>query len=41
MIHAVLALYSGISRKGKWAIISGIKNDRKYEDEIEFVDKKK
>jgi len=41
MIHAVFALYSGISRKGKWAIISGIKNDRKYEDEIEFVDKKK
>jgi hypothetical protein len=40
MIRAVFALYSGISRKGKWAIINGITNDRKHEDEVEFVDKK-
>jgi hypothetical protein len=40
MICAVFALYPGISRKGFWAIINGITNDRKYEDEIEFVDKK-
>jgi hypothetical protein len=40
MIRAVFALYPGISRKGKWAIINGITNDRKHEDEVEFVDKK-
>jgi len=39
MIRAVFALYPGISRKGKWAIINGITNDRKHEDEIEFVDR--
>ena len=40
MIRAVFALYPGLSRKGKWAIINGITNDRQHEDEIEFVDKK-
>ena len=40
MIGAMYALYSGLSRDGKWAIINGITNDRKYEDEVEFVDKK-
>jgi len=40
MIRAVFALYPGISRKGKWAIINGITNDRKHEDEVEFVDKR-
>jgi len=39
MICAVFALYPGISRKGFWAIINGITNDRMHEDEIEFVDK--
>jgi hypothetical protein len=39
MIRAVFALYPGISRKGIWAMINGVTNDRKYEDEIEFVDK--
>jgi hypothetical protein len=28
MIRAVVALYPGLSRNGKWAIINGIKNDR-------------
>jgi len=41
MIGAMFALYSGLSRDGKWAIINGITNDRKCEDEIEFVDKKR
>ena len=40
MIRAVFALYPGQSRKGKWAIINGISNDRKHEHEIEFVDEK-
>jgi hypothetical protein len=40
MIRAVVALYPGISRNGKWAIINGIMKDRKREDEVEFVDKK-
>jgi len=40
MKRAVFAPYPGISCNGKWAIIHGITNDRKYEDEIEFVDKK-
>jgi len=40
MIRAVFALYPGLSREGKWAIINGITKDRKHEDEIEFVDKK-
>jgi hypothetical protein len=40
MIRAVFALYPGISRNGKWAIISGIMKDRRHEDEVEFVDKK-
>jgi len=40
MLHAVFALYPGISRSGKWAIINGITYDRKHEDEVEFVDKK-
>jgi hypothetical protein len=40
IIRAVFALYPGISRKGIWAIINGITNDRKHEDEIEFVDEK-
>jgi len=40
MIRAVFPLYPGLSRKGIWAIIHGITNDRKYEDEVEFVDKK-
>jgi len=39
MRRAVIALYSGISRNGKWAIINGIMKDRKREDEVEFVDK--
>jgi len=40
MIRAVVALYPGLSREGKWAIINCITNDRHHEDEIEFVDKK-
>jgi hypothetical protein len=40
MIRAVFALYPSISRKGVWAIINGITNDRKHEDEIEFVGEK-
>jgi hypothetical protein len=40
MIRAVVALYPGLSRQGKWAIIVGITKDRKHEDEIELVDKK-
>ena len=40
MKRAVFALYPGISRKGIWAMINGITNDRKYKDEIEFVDMK-
>jgi hypothetical protein len=40
MRRAVFALYPGISRKGIWAIINGITNDRKHEDEVEFVHKK-
>jgi hypothetical protein len=40
MIRAVFALYPGISRNGKWAIISGIMKDRRHEDEIEFVGEK-
>jgi hypothetical protein len=41
MIRAVSALYPGISRNGKWAIINGITKHRKREHEIESVDKKK
>ena len=40
MIRTVFARYPCISRKGIWAIINGITNDRKHEDEIDFVDKK-
>jgi len=40
MICAVFALYPGISRNGKCAIINGIMKDRKHEDEVEFVEKK-
>jgi len=40
MIRAVVALYPGISRNGKWAIINGIMKDRKREDEVGSVDKK-
>jgi hypothetical protein len=40
MIRAVFALYPGISRNGKWAIVNGITKDRKREHEIEFVDEK-
>jgi len=40
MIRTVFALYPGLSRKGVWAITNGITNDRKHEDEIEFVDRK-
>jgi len=40
MIRAVFALYQGISRHGKWAIINDIMKDRKREDEVEFVDEK-
>jgi hypothetical protein len=40
MIRAVVALYLGLSRNGQWAIINGVTNDRKREDEVEFVDKK-
>jgi len=40
MKRTVFALYSGLSRNGKWAIINGITKDRKREDEVEFVDKK-
>jgi len=38
MIRAVFALYAGISCKGIWAIINGITKDRRYEDEVAFVD---
>jgi len=40
MIRAVCAPYRAISRKGVRAITNGITNDRKHEDEVEFVDKK-
>jgi hypothetical protein len=40
IIRAVFALCPGISRKGIWAIINDITNDRKHEDGVEFVDKK-
>jgi len=40
MIRAVGTLYPGIARNGKWVIINDIMKDRKYEVEIEFVDKK-
>jgi hypothetical protein len=40
MTRAVFALYPGISCHGKLAIINDITNDRKHEDEVEFVDKK-
>ena len=40
MTRAVFALYPGISCNGKLAIINDITNDRKHEDEVEFVDKK-
>jgi len=40
MIRAVVTLYLGLSRNGKWAIINGVTNDRKREDEVEFVDEK-
>jgi len=40
MIRAVFALYPGLSRNGKFAIINGITKDRKHEGEVEFVDKK-
>jgi hypothetical protein len=40
MIRAVFALYPGIARKGKWAITNGVTNDRKHEQEIEFVGEK-
>jgi len=40
LIRAVVALYPGLSRNGKWAIINGIMKDRKREDEVEFVEKK-
>ena len=40
MIRAVVALYPGLSRQGKWAIIIGITKGRKHEDAIELVDKK-
>jgi hypothetical protein len=35
MIRTVFALYPGLSRKGVWAIINGITNDRKHEDDKE------
>jgi hypothetical protein len=38
MIRTVFALYGGISCKGIWAIINGITNGRRYEDEVAFVD---
>jgi hypothetical protein len=40
VISAVIALCPGLSRKGIWAIITGIKNDRFHEREIEFFDKR-
>jgi len=40
MIRAVFALYQGMSRKGIRAILNSIRNDRKHEHEIEFVDEK-
>jgi hypothetical protein len=40
MIRAVIALYPGLSRNGKWAIMNGITKDRKHQDEVEFVDRK-
>jgi len=40
MIRALFALYPGICPKGISAIINGITNDRKREDDVEFVDKK-
>jgi len=40
MKRAVFALYPGIPRKGKGAMINGITKDRKHKDEIGCVDKK-
>jgi len=40
IISSVFALYRGFSRKGIWTIINAITNNRQYEDEIEFFDKK-
>jgi hypothetical protein len=39
LLRIVLALFSGMFREGIGAIFDGIKNDRKHEQEIEFVDK--
>jgi hypothetical protein len=40
MIRTVFPLCPRISRKGVWVIINGITNDRKREDEVEFVREK-
>jgi len=39
-IRSVFGLYPDPYRKGIWAIINGITNDRFHEQEIEFFDKK-
>jgi len=41
MIRSIFALYPGLTRQGIWAIVNGNTNDRKHEDEIEFIDEKK
>ena len=41
MIRSIFALYPGLIRQGIWAIVNGNTNDRKREDEIEFIDEKK
>jgi hypothetical protein len=40
LLRIFLALFSGMFREGIGAIFDGIKNDRKHEQEIEFVDKR-
>jgi len=40
MKRSVFALYPGLSRTGIWAIIDGITNDPRDDQEIEFVDEK-
>jgi hypothetical protein len=40
-IRSIFALDPGLTRQGIFAIINGNTNDRKHEDEIEFIDEKK
>jgi len=40
MKHSIIAPYPDLVRQGIWAIINGVRNDRKNEEDIEFVDEK-